>query len=198
MKKYVLVLLIPFLLFGCSEKPSSEKNQDVITKDAQVEKETEEMKKKELSDDELKVIIVEKHGKSEKPVFKLVDESSLTEKEQEQVKLHRNAVGVSYLGDNLFTIVANSKENTLRYITEASIDKENIHVFIRKDEAGSEGEGVLVGRIDGFDDMDEMVWFMDAETEQPIQLEDMESAVKKENDEKAEKADVEVKEEDKK
>lgn len=180
-----LALVLMSSVVGCSQANDEE------TKKTTSEKENQKGSNK--TDEQLAKEIEETIGKTEKPLFANINETELTEEEQEMVSVLQNATGVNFIGEDLYVIVAKQGENKVRFITE-TIEDNVVKVFLRKVDSKEEGFDVLLGRIPATESEGKEIWFIDAETNQPIQFEDLEEEVKKKNNEKSEATNVETSE----
>lgn len=152
------------------------------------EHKTEQVAKDEKSDKEL----AKELGKAEKPVFSQITEKDLTKEEAKVVNILKNATGVNLQGEDLFIVVPKKGENKVRFITEVQEKDKVIKVYLKKVGAKEEGQDFLLGRVKDLQKEKYSVWFMDAETKEPIQLEDLDKAVKQESKEKSEKITIET------
>jgi len=176
-----LAVLLMGTVAGCSNEETEK----------EVKKATEEVAKKAKSDEEL----AKELGKAVKPVFAQITEDKLTDDEKKIVKILKNATGVNLHGDDLFIIVPKKGENKVRFITEVHDKDKVIKVYLKKAGAKEEGQDFMLGRVKDLKKEKYEVWFMDAETKEPIQLEDLEKEVKKDTKEKAEATTVETEKE---
>lgn len=175
-----LALMLMGTVVGCSDD-NTEK---------EVKKSTEEVAKKEKSDGEL----AKELGKAEKPLFTTITEDDLKKDEQKIVSILKNATGVNLHGDDLFIIVPKKGENKVRLITEVHEKDKVVKVYLKKVGAKEKGVDFMLGRVKDLKKEKYEVWFMDAETKEPIQLEDLEKEVKKDTKEKTEAITIETSE----
>lgn len=150
---------------------------------------TEEVSRKEVVTDKS---LAEELGKAKTPYFYQVTQAELTKEELEMTDRLKNAVGVSQPINDLFVIVTQKEKNKVRYITEVQEEDNTVKVYLRLVDAEKDGESVLFGRIDGFSAEKQSVWFLDAETREPIQLEDLNAQVSNEVKESVEATTIET------
>jgi len=164
---------------GCSaseeEKETNKKPTDVVKVESKTDKD-----------------LLEELGQAKDPIFTQITETDLDKEEKEFVDKLTHAVGVNLHGENLYIIVPKLGEEKVRHITEVHEEDNVVKVYVKKVDAKEDGSEMIIGRVANPENKKYELWFMDAETKAPLQLEDVEGENKASNDEKTEASNVET------